>query len=393
MYLKKLKLADFKNYEEADLSFSPGINCLVGNNGVGKTNLLDAIYYLSFCKSCFNPFDAQNIRRGADFFAIHGEYDMEGDAVLVSCVYRQGGAKQMKYNKKNCTSFAEHIGRIPLVVVSPGDQVLILGGSEVRRKFIDGVISQVDHAYLQQLMQYQKALEQRNALLKQFSENRYFEEDAIAIWDEQLCRLAELIHARRRTFIEEMTPLFSDYFNHIAQLPGEKPEMIYVSQLNDDTPMAQQMQEAHRRDALLAYTTVGIHKDDLELRIAGFPAKKFGSQGQQKTFLLALKLAQYDYIKAHCGRQPLLLLDDIFDKLDMLRVRQLLALVGSDRFGQTFVTDTQIGRVEEIFDSPAVADGSAAAGGDALWGYKIFHVEATGVTDVPPASVVSQLRQ
>lgn len=353
MYLTKIKLANFKNYEELEASFTPGINCVVGNNGVGKTNLLDAIYYLSFCKSCFNPFDAQNIRRGADFFAIHGDYDFDGQEVPVSCVFRQGSGKQMKYNKKNCSAFSEHIGRIPLVVVSPGDQVLILGGSDVRRKFMDGVISQVDHGYLQTLMQYQKALEQRNSLLKQFSEQRYFEEDSIAVWDEQLSRLGEPIHTARQTFVEELTPLFLSYFAEISQLPREKPALHYVSQLNEGVAMLQQMRDAHQCDAAVSYTTVGVHKDDLEFSIEEFPAKKFGSQGQQKTFLLALKLAQYEYIRAHSGRVPILLLDDIFDKLDMLRVRQLLTLVGSDRFGQTFVTDTQPDRVREIFASNA----------------------------------------
>lgn len=355
MHLTKIKLANFKNYEAVEVAFTPGINCVVGNNGVGKTNLLDAIYYLSFCKSCFNPFDAQNIRRGADFFAIHGNYDFDGQEILVSCVFRQGSGKQVKFNKKSSTSFAEHIGRIPLVVVSPGDQVLILGGSDVRRKFIDGVISQVDHGYLQALLQYQKALDQRNTLLKTFYEQRYFEEDSIAVWDEQLSRLGEPIHMARQLFVEELTPLFLSYFAEISQLPQEKPSLHYVSQLNEDTPMLQQVRETHQRDAAVSYTTVGVHKDDLEFTIEDFPAKKFGSQGQQKTFLLALKLAQYEYIRAHSGRVPILLLDDIFDKLDMLRVRQLLTLVGSDRFGQTFVTDTQPDRVREIFATGDVA--------------------------------------
>ncbi|MDY5969567.1 MAG: DNA replication/repair protein RecF [Bacteroidales bacterium] len=350
MYLAKLKLANFKTYAEANVAFSPGINCLVGNNGMGKTNLLDAIYYLSFCKSCFNPFDAQNITRGSDFFAIHGEYDMDGETTTVACVYKQGGTKQVSFNKKTCSSFAEHIGRIPLVIVSPNDHVLILGGSDVRRKFVDGVISQVDHSYLQTFMHYQKALEQRNTLLKHFYEDRYFDDDAIFIWDEQLTRLAAPIHAARKAFIDELSPLFLDYFARIAQLREEKPELQYVSQLNDGGNMASLLKETHQRDALLQYTSVGIHKDELEFSIGGGPVKKYGSQGQQKTFLLALKLAQYEYIKSHCGRNPILLLDDIFDKLDMLRVRQLIELVGgSSHFGQVFLTDTQPGRVQEIF--------------------------------------------
>jgi DNA replication and repair protein RecF len=305
---------------------------------------------------------------------------MDGEDVAVACTYKAGGVKQIKYNKKSCTSFSEHIGRIPLVVVSPGDQVLILGGSDIRRKFIDGVISQVDHAYLQLLIQYQKVLEQRNTLLKQFYENRYFEDDTIAIWDDQLVRLAEPIHATRHTFVDELVPLFIRYFTQIARLSNEKPELVYVSQLDSDIPMSRQIADAHQHDAALSYTTVGIHKDDLELRIDGFPVKKFGSQGQQKTFLLALKLAQYDYIRTHCGKQPLLLLDDIFDKLDMPRVRQLLTLVGSDHFGQTFITDTQQGRVEEIFDGQNSHTGDNAEVGLNVKGHKIFHVEDNTIT-------------
>ena len=363
MRLTHLKIANFKTYAEAEAAFSPGINCIVGSNGVGKTNLLDALYYLSFCKSCFNPFDAQNILRGETFFALHGQYEEGDDRPTVSCVYKQGGLKQVAYNKKNCAAFAEHIGRIPLVMVSPADHVLIQGGSEVRRKFVDGVIAQTDHAYLHQLLQYQKALEQRNALLKRFYDDRYFDDDAIAIWDEQLARLGQPVHAARRVFVGELQPLFQRYFSEIAQLPDEQPAMQYVSQLNDGN-MGDLLLEARRRDAMMQHTTVGVHKDDLDLTIEGFPAKKFGSQGQQKTFLLALKLAQYEYIKSHCGRNPILLLDDIFDKLDMLRVRQLIELVGSpSRFGQVFLTDTQAGRVEELFRASRGIE------------HKIFHVE------------------
>ncbi len=377
MYLQRLKLSNFKNYKDVDLSFSPRINCLVGNNGVGKTNLLDAVYYLSFCKSFLNPYDAQNVRHGEEFFAIHGEYKIEEAEVPVSCVYRAGHGKQMKYNKKAATAFAEHIGRLPLVVVSPGDQVLISGGSDVRRKFMDGVISQVDHAYLQQLLQYQKALEQRNTLLRTFYDNRYFDDEGIAVWDEQLAHLAAPIHARRQAFVQEFTPLFLRYFKQIARQADEQPELVYLSQLHGEIPMLQQLIDSHRRDAMLTYTSVGVHKDDLELRIDGYPAKKFGSQGQQKTFLLALKLAQYDYIKGYCNRLPLLLLDDIFDKLDMLRVRQLMALVGSDRFGQTFVTDTQPGRVEAIF-AGHFAEGDEEPVSVQAVDHKIFRVEIDG---------------
>ncbi|MBP5547887.1 MAG: DNA replication/repair protein RecF [Bacteroidales bacterium] len=356
MYIERLQLANFKNYDELDVTFSNNVNCLVGNNGVGKTNLLDALYYLSFCKSYFNPVDSQNIRTGADFFAIHGHYCMEDGAdketVAVSCTLQRGQSKKIKFNKKVMATFSEHIGRLPLVIVTPSDQSLILGGSDVRRKFVDGIISQVDKSYLQMVLSYQKALEQRNRLLKQFYENRFFEEETISIWDEQLVRYGEPIVNSRRQFLAEFMPLFEEYYSliHIDAPKNEHPSIRYETQFEPDgISMEEQLKEAYRRDAQVQYTTVGPHKDDLEFGIGDFAAKRFGSQGQQKTFLLALKLAQFEYIRAHVGTNPILLLDDIFDKLDMLRVSQLVMLVGSDRFGQVFITDTQEGRVESIF--------------------------------------------
>lgn len=356
MYLDRLQLANFKNYDTLDVTFSNNVNCLVGNNGVGKTNLLDALYYLSFCKSYFNSVDSQNIRSGNDFFAIHGHYvlsdDKPDETVAVSCTLQKGQSKKMKYNKKSCTTFAEHIGRIPLVIVTPSDQNLILGGSEVRRKFMDGIISQVDRNYLQQLLSYHKALEQRNRLLKQFYENRYFEEDSIALWDEQLVRFGEPVVDARRAFLLDFAPRFEHYYRliHPDAAANESPHIVYDCQLGDDHPsLADQLKESQRRDAQLQYTTVGPHKDDLDFYVSDFAVKRFASQGQQKTFLLALKLAQFDYINERLSVKPILLLDDVFDKLDMLRVSQLVLLVGSDRFGQVFITDTQQGRVESIF--------------------------------------------
>jgi len=372
MYLDRLKLTNFKNYTDLDVSFSNNVNCLVGNNGVGKTNLLDALYYLSFCKSYFNPVDSQNIRLGGEFFAIHGTYrldDGSADMVPVSCTLQRGQSKKIKFNKKVCSTFADHIGRLPLVIVTPSDMNLILGGSEVRRKFIDGIISQVDHKYLQMLVAYQKAVEQRNKLLKQFYENRFFEDGAIALWDEQMVRYGEPILSARRQFLADFLPLFAEYYSliHPEASTGETPQIAYLCSLEtDDSSFGQQLKEAYRRDGQVQYTTLGPHKDDLEFRIGDFPVKRFASQGQQKTFLLALKLAQFEYIRAHLGTKPILLLDDVFDKLDMLRVSQLVMLVGSDRFGQVFITDTQQGRVEAIFrqapDMPHKIFGVAAGG-------------------------------
>lgn len=346
MHLTNFKISNFKTYTDLDVDFCSNVNCLVGNNGVGKTNLLDAIYYLSFCKSYFNAIDSQNIRQGEEFFAIHGNYAFDQEQVLVSCVEKKGQPKQMRWNKKAYKTFGEHIGRIPLVIISPNDQNIIQGGSEVRRKFVDGVISQTDKTYLDHLLQYQKALDQRNRLLKQFYEDRYWDEPSIAIWDEQLARHGDMLYQGRQAFLKEFLPLFAEYFSWITN-SSEQAVLNYVGK--GDVPLQQQLTEARQNDKYAQYTTVGPHKDDLELLIGDFAVKKYGSQGQQKTFVLALKLAQFEYIYQRCGQKPILLLDDIFDKLDMLRVTQLVQLVGSDRFGQVFLTDTQPGRVEHIF--------------------------------------------
>ena len=360
MYISRLLLSNFKNYEDIDVTFSNNVNCLVGNNGVGKTNLLDALYYLSFCKSYFNPVDSLNIRFDADFFAIHGQYsidepDSEGsNSVTVSCTLQRGQSKKMKFNKKACTTFAEHIGRLPLVIVTPSDQSLILGGSDVRRKFIDGIISQADRGYLQNLVAYQKALEQRNRLLKQFYENQYFEDDTIAVWDEQLVRYGQPIVSARRQFLVEFMPLFEQYYLliHPDANSNEKPGIEYLTQLEGDaSDFARQLADAHRRDAQVQYTTVGSHKDDLDFSIGQFAVKRFGSQGQQKTFLVSLKFAQYDLMKQDYGFPPILLLDDVFDKLDMERISHLLALVAGNDFGQIFITDSNKVRMQGIVDS------------------------------------------
>lgn len=353
MHLNRLQLSNFKNHEDNEFVFCPNVNCLVGNNGVGKTNVLDAIYYLSFCKSYFTSIDSQNILHGQDFFAVHGHYEglqEKGDDTLVSCVLKRGQNKQVKFNKKAVAAYADHIGRIPLVIVTPSDQNLILGGSEVRRKFMDGVISQADKGYLQSLLQYQKALEQRNRLLKQCYEDRYFDEVAISLWDEQLVRFGEPIHQARVHFLEGFVPLFQEYFALISNQESELPSIRHQGHLLEDMPFLQQLKEARKKDAILLYTTIGPHKDDLDMLLSDYQVKKYGSQGQQKTYLLALKLAQFEYISRQTGVKPILLLDDIFDKLDLLRVKQLVRLVGSTRFGQVFITDTQHGRVESIFE-------------------------------------------
>lgn len=342
MVLDRLILSNFKNYAEADIALCGNVNCFVGNNGAGKTNLLDAVYYLSFCKSHFNPVDSQNISFGQDFFAIHGHYGED----IASCILKRGQSKQMRWNKKVCKTLTEHIGRLPLVMVSPDDQRLIAAGSDVRRKFLDGVISQTDRAYLDHLLQYNKALDQRNRLLKQMWEDRLWEEEMVAVWDDALVRHGEYLYAQRRQFLEDFTPLFAEYYRNIAGVD----ETVRIDYTCVEQPLNEQLLACRQADRYSQYTNAGPHKDDLLFLLGDVPVKRFGSQGQQKSFALALKLAQFQYIFDRLGQKPILLLDDIFDKLDLVRIKQLIALVGSERFGQVLLTDTQPGRVQAIFD-------------------------------------------
>lgn len=350
MYLRKLTLINFKNYEEASLDFSEKINCFVGNNGAGKTNLLDAIHYLSFTKSYFNTVDLQNIRHETDFFAIHGEYQRNGGPPeQLSCIQKRNQKKVFKLNKKEHERLADHIGLFPLVMVSPYDYDLINDGSDLRRKFIDSVISQFDRVYLDDLIHYNKVLAQRNALLKQFADENYFDVSMLGILNDQLTPPAYRIFEKRKNFLDGFAPIFNNYYGLIT---GEKEDVTiaYLSQLlNED--LGQSLIASLDRDKALRYTTTGIHKDDLDFRINGFPLKKFGSQGQQKSYMIAIKLAQFEFTRLKVGFKPVLLFDDIFDKLDSLRVGKLVKLVSNDSFGQVFITDTQLERIDQIFRS------------------------------------------
>lgn len=355
MHLSQLKLVNFKNYSSIEVDFDSNINCFVGYNGVGKTNILDAIYYLSFCKSCFNLSDSQNILHGNDFFAIHGKYILE-DAdkeELVSCVYKSNSGKNILFNKKKYNRYSEHIGRIPLVIISPYDQELIYDGSDVRRRFLDGIISQIDKNYLDNLVNYQKVLEQRNKLLKDFFENKYFDETSLEIWEEQLVRFGMPIYLKRVEFLKDFSLLFEEFYKQISS-SNEEVSIIYNSHLNEKD-FHEALKENRAKDLQIQYTSTGIHKDDLTFLINGHPIKRIGSQGQQKSFSLSLKLANFQYIKQTSGITPLLLLDDIFDKLDANRVKQIISLVSSNLFGQVFLTDTQHDRVKNIFGETGIA--------------------------------------
>lgn len=345
MILKELNVVNFKNIAEATLSFTAGFNCFVGNNGVGKTNVLDAIYHLSMCKSYFNVSDMQNIRHEEPFFVIQGRYEREGEPIDVYCGVKRGQKKIFKKNQKVYTKLSEHIGLLPLVMVSPEDVVLIEGGSEERRRLMDGIISQYDRNYLYQLIRYNKALMQRNSMLKA-SAGKYLDREMLDIWDEQLTESGEFIMQIRGRFLQEFKTVFQSYYE-LLSLGREEVELEYRPSVKSGN-LKGALQEVFERDRMLNYTTVGIHRDDLLLNIGKYPVRKVGSQGQKKTFLIALKLAQYAWLYRQGGVKPLLLLDDIFDKLDADRVSQIVKIVGGELFGQVFITDTNREHLDEI---------------------------------------------
>ena len=346
MYLQQLSLINFKNYSQTELEFSPKINCFIGQNGVGKTNLLDAIYYLSMCKSYLNPIDSQNVRYSEEFFVLQGDYLLEEKHESIYCGLKKNRKKQFKRNKKEYQKLSDHIGLLPVVMISPLDNSLILDGSDERRKFMDSVISQYDKVYLDNLIRYNRALAQRNKLLKDFYQNRTFDQDTIEVWDDQLASLGEKIYNVRVKFVEELIPIFQEYYTRISG-NKEQVKLVYDSQLHENE-FKDLLNSTIDKDRTVQHTTVGIHKDDLILTLEDHPMKKAGSQGQQKTYLVSLKLAQFDFIKEISGFKPILLLDDIFDKFDKSRVRQIIELVAENHFGQIFITDTSRDRLEEI---------------------------------------------
>ncbi len=360
MHLQNLHLVNFKNYDEADISFSKGINCFVGNNGVGKTNILDAVHYLSMCKSYMNVVDRQNIQFDQPFFVIQGDWIKDENTISIHCAVKVGAKKVFRRNKKEYEKLADHIGQYPAVMISPYDRDLISEGSDLRRKWMDGIISQFDRRYLDDLVKYGKVLAQRNALLKNMAEHRLFDRESIDVWNVQMVELGHRIYDKRKSFLEAFIPVFQKHYNAIGN-ESEQVELNYKSQLND-TRLDQLLEEFERKDAHTRYSNAGTHKDDLLFEIKGHPVKKFGSQGQQKSFIIALRLAQYEWLKQKLGVTPVLLLDDIFDKLDRIRVNRLMTLVADNFFGQVIVTDTDEDRIREIFASNELE-------------CKIFHVE------------------
>jgi DNA replication and repair protein RecF len=355
MYLKSLSIYNFKNFEELNIALSSGINCFTGLNGEGKTNLLDAIHYLSFCKSFLVSSDVLNIRFNEAYFAVQGTFVANNSKEdIIYCAVKPGERKVFKKNQKEYSKLADHIGNFPLVIISPLDSNLITEGSDERRRFLDSIISQYSKEYLEKLIQYNKVLLQRNALLKQFAENGSFNYSVLEIWDAQLGPLGDFIYKERKEFLEKFIPVFHQYFEIISN-KKEEVGIHYISQLNQALKMEDLLSSAINKDRAAQYTTVGIHKDDLDFLIKDFALKKHASQGQQKSFLIALKLAQFEFLKQKKGEAPLLLLDDIFDKLDDTRIARLIELVSKEGFGQVFITDTQKERIQHILEKANAA--------------------------------------
>lgn len=364
MYLESLSIVNFKNFREAELVFSPRINCFVGNNGVGKTNLLDAIHYLCLCKSYFNPVDSQNIRHGQEFSVIQGVFRKDDISSEIYCGIHHSKNKVFKKNKKEYDKLAHHIGIFPVVMISPQDSSLIMDGSEERRRFLNNVISQYDRTYLEDVIQYNRILAQRNKHLRDSGWKKDIDTDMLDIYDTQLVGPGYRIYESRNVFAAKMIPVFGRYYHQIST-DTEEIELQYISHLTG-SDFADLLQSSREKDRIMQYTTHGIHKDDLLLKINGYSLKKTGSQGQQKTFLVTLKLAQFDFIKEMNKTRPILLLDDVFDKFDESRVRQIIKQVSDEHFGQIFITHTDPDKMKEILEEMN-AD------------YKLFQIEGGSI--------------
>lgn len=363
MILKRLNILNYRNIAEGNLEFSPKINCFVGNNGEGKTNILDSIYFLSLTKSTANSIDSLNIRHGEDYMLLQGVYDLNDVEEEITIGMKLHQKKVIKRNKKAYKRVTEHIGLLPLIIVSPNDSELIAGGSEDRRKFMDIVISQYDSEYMTSLMAYNKALQQRNAMLKAEEEPV---EEIISVFEEMMAEYGELIYRKRKQFIDEFTPVFQTFYNKIAD-GSEVVNLKYTSHCERGA-LLDVIQRDRAKDRIMGYSLHGIHKDDLEMGLSGFAIKREGSQGQNKTYLISLKLAQFDFLKRTGSKTtPLLLLDDIFDKLDAHRVEQIINLVAGDSFGQIFITDTNRENLDKILERSS-------------GNYRIFNVKAGNIT-------------
>lgn len=346
MFLKTILLRNFKNFEELKLEFSPKLNAFVGPNGIGKTNILDAVHYLALAKSYLNYSDTQNIKFGEKFLSLQGSFKKEDEESVIFCGVQKDKPKILKKNGKTYSRIADHIGQFPLVMISPYDSDLIKDGSAVRRRFIDNIISQSNKEYLQKLIRYNRVLQQRNTLLKYFFQNQTFDKVSLEIYNQDIINLGNFIFEKRNELLKQFQPIFQQYYQTISK-GNETVSIVYQSQIHEKK-LEDLLAENLNKDRIAQHSTQGIHKDDFDLNIENYPIKKFGSQGQQKSYLIALKLAQFELIKKNLNITPLLLLDDIFDKLDESRVEQLISLVNDEHFGQIFISDTHPERTETI---------------------------------------------
>ena len=348
-YLKKISIINYKNIVDKEYNLDPKINCFVGNNGVGKTNILDSIYHLALGKSYFNLRNDQLINKNEDFMVIDGLFDLNGKKENIICSIKRGDKKNLKRNGKTYKKFSNHIGLIPVVLISPYDNDLINEGSSERRKFIDSIISQNNKEYLINLIAYSRVIQNRNSLLKQYNKSVDFDLDTIKIYDDQIIKLSEPIFMARKNFFNDFKDLVIEKYDQISE-NQEKISIEYKSDLFD-IEIKNLIEKSFQKDVILQYTSSGIHKDDFIFNLDGSRIKKFGSQGQQKSFLIALKLAQFEYLKNKTGNSPILLLDDIFDKLDLIRVKRIVEIVNSTNFGQLFLSDTDRERIEKVLSS------------------------------------------
>ena len=349
VFLKKISIINYKNILDKEYELDPKINCFVGDNGVGKTNILDAVYHLSMGKSYFNVKNDQLINRGKDYMLVDGVFELNNKNESIVFSLKIGEKKVLKRNGKPYKKFSNHVGLIPVVLISPYDNDLINEGSSERRKFIDSIISQNDKEYLINLIAYTRVIQNRNKLLKQYNRSVDFDLDTIKVYDDQIYKLSEPIFKARDKFIKEFTPLVLEKYKHISD-DKEKISIEYKSDLINNH-VENLIKDSFQKDVILQYTSVGLHKDDFVFNIDENRIKRFGSQGQQKSFLIALKLAQFDYLKNETGNSPILLMDDIFDKLDLMRVKRIVEIVNSTNFGQLFLSDTDKERIEKVLSS------------------------------------------
>ena len=357
MWLKRLSLINFKNIRQADIDLSERFNCFVGDNGAGKTNVLDAVYYLSMSKSAFTMTDGQSVSHGEDFFVAEGTYVAESERQeSVNCTFSRKGGKILKRNGKEYDRLADHVGSFPLVIVSPRDTELIMDAADERRRYLNGFISQLDRSNLASMMRYNAVLAERNRFLKSSSD-----EQMLLIYDMQLAEHGTKVYERRGAVVEQMRDLVEEYYRYLSE-DKETVEIVYRSEL-EQMPLSELLLRSRERDIINQFTCSGVHRDDLVFKIGGYPLRKYGSQGQQKSFLMALKLAQFRMLAEHTQERPILLLDDLFDKLDIGRVQRLLSLVSAEEFGQIFITDCNKLRLEDTLLSAGVE-------------YKLFKVEA-----------------